>query len=164
MGNQLAPQSGFVDGFNLIDFYVRMKHCNRTQMDRPNFDPTNYTQDLLLRHKLLMFGNKDCPMSRHILEQLNKYSENFTSDTEKFKFYDFDDLNSDLSLRDRGLLFNDIVMKTDGIDTVPKVFICGGYLGGGNKTLAAIENGSLFKKLETCQLEEMRKNSTGGRE
>ena len=54
-------------------------------------------------------------------------------------------------------LYEDLVEKTDKRPYVPKVFVCGEYIGGARDTKKDFESGRLKKILDECEMDKLRR-------
>merc|ERR1712226_246850 len=115
----------------------------------PHFEPVDYIQFNLKTYKAVIFGTTTCPWCNvaqdqfkriNMLDQVNKIDLDTIRDTEQG------------GRKKADLIFNDIFSKTRTGRTVPKVFVCGKYIGGGSEAKTLCDSGVLKKLMEQCDL------------
>ena len=112
----------------------------------PPFNPTDFIRDNLMKNKILIIGKQTCPHTR----QINNIFINGLQETPKLI-----DLDKMEHPEHSNLLFRDLVEKTDRKATVPKIFVCGEFIGGGIETQKFIKEGRLQKLLATCDMKKL---------
>ena len=111
-----------------------------------SFDPTSYVRNLLQKNKVVIISSTTCPYCDLAQDQFQKIKQ----PTLKFEINQPEKYN--LSRNQSMSIFKDVVSKTNMQGTVPKVFICGKFVGGGDDVAALQKRGVLSKMVEDCDL------------
>ena len=110
-----------------------------------DFDPAAHMRSLLQKNKVVIISTTTCPYCTVAQEQFDKLKQ----PTLKVE------LNEMADKRQSSLLFRDVVSRTDGRGTVPKVFVCGEYIGGGSEAEHFYKKGQLKQMLERCDMSKL---------
>jgi len=100
-------------------------------------------QNLLKQHKVIVFGKQKCQFTQKALDVFGMALKKG-----EYKFYDIE-AEADVKGQTKKYLKVLGQMTRDG-ETVPKVFINSQYIGGGDVTRNAYEEGTIEPKLKAC--------------
>ena len=109
------------------------------------YDPTAEMRKLLQTNKVVIISTTTCPYCTVAQEQFDKLAQ----PTLKYELDTMPDRNRSYAL------FRDVVSKTDNQGTVPKVFVCGKYVGGGTEAEKMYKKGTLKQMLDKCDMDQL---------
>lgn len=110
------------------------------------FDPKAYVEKWIEKSKVVIFSATYCPYCRIAQKQFDKLDQ----PTAKLEL---DDCvrNKEFTSENFKQIMDYLSTTTDQQRTIPKVYVCGRYIGGGTETKNLFKSGELQKKLEECE-------------
>merc|ERR1711884_420588 len=119
---------------------------SRTYRKMSQFDAAGFVQKCVDSAKVVIFSATYCPYCRVAQKQFDKLNQT----TKKLEL---DDCvrNKEFTSGDFRDIMSYLSSVTDEQKTIPKVFVCGKYIGGGTETKQLFLSGELQKKLDACE-------------
>merc|ERR1711879_521013 len=121
---------------------------SRTYRQTPHhveFNPKKYVEETIAKHKVVIFSTTYCPYCRVAQKQFDKLKTN----THKLELDDAVK-NKQITSNDFSGIMDYLTETTDKSRTVPKVFVCSDYIGGGTETKNLFKSGKLQELIEKC--------------
>lgn len=117
----------------------------------PKFDPVAYMQDVLKNNKAVIISDTKCPHCTIAFKFFTKLEYEHTTKVINLDQWKDTEQEKEFSRQ----LFKDVVRHTDFTMTVPKVFVCGKYVGGCREVMTLYQDGTLKRLLDNCDLSQL---------
>jgi len=110
------------------------------------FKAPEYVQKMIDSAKVVIFSATYCPYCRVAQKQFDKLNQS----TKKLEL-DESVKNKEFTSANFREVMDCLTANTDQQRTIPKVFVCGRYVGGGTETKNMFKSGELQKRLDECE-------------
>jgi len=110
-----------------------------------SFEAPEYVQKMVDSAKVVIFSATYCPYCRVAQKQFDKLNQ----PTTKLEL-DESVKNKEFTSANFREVMDYLTNTTDQQRTIPKVFVCGSYIGGGTETKNMFNSGELQRRLDDC--------------
>lgn len=118
------------------------ERVRRNNNDNYSQNTKKIVQDFIDQNKVMIFSATYCPYCRIASKQFDKLNEPYKK-LEMDTYFD-----SKLKF---AAAVRELAEISDGMSFVPKVYVCGRYIGGGSEAKQLYESGKLKELIENCE-------------